>query len=94
MTISPHPAPRHTVSEATNRLDVAGQPFVFFADAGTGRRCVLYHRYDGHYGLITPAQSPETPDASRREAVPLTLPADSRLGRTTVSIGVGGGNAG
>jgi ribosome-associated translation inhibitor RaiA len=55
MTISPHPAPQLTVSEATNRLDVAGLPFVFFADASTGRGCVLYHRYDGHYGLITPA---------------------------------------
>ncbi|WP_157536105.1 hypothetical protein [Kitasatospora mediocidica] len=25
------------------------------ADAATGRGNVLYHRYDGHYGLITPA---------------------------------------
>lgn len=56
MTISPHPAPRLTVSEARQRLEVGGLPFVFFADAGSGRGCVLYHRYDGHYGLITPAQ--------------------------------------
>jgi ribosome-associated translation inhibitor RaiA len=56
MTISPHPAPRLTVSEARNCLDLEGLPFVFFADVSTGRGCVLYHRYDGHYGLITPAQ--------------------------------------
>jgi ribosome-associated translation inhibitor RaiA len=56
MTISPHPAPRLTVDEARDRLEFAGQPFVFFADASTGRGRVLYHRYDGHYGLITPAQ--------------------------------------
>jgi ribosome-associated translation inhibitor RaiA len=56
MTLSPHPAPRLTVSEASDRLEVAGLPFVFFADASTGRGSVLYHRYDGHYGLITPAK--------------------------------------
>jgi Sigma 54 modulation/S30EA ribosomal protein C terminus len=29
-----------------------GQPFVFFVDPETGRARLLYHRYDGHYGLI------------------------------------------
>jgi hypothetical protein len=29
---------------------------VFFADETTGRGNVLYHRYDGHYGLITPVE--------------------------------------
>jgi len=33
----------------------AGQPFTFFADAGTGRGNVVYHRYDGHYGLLVPS---------------------------------------
>ena len=32
-----------------------GFPFLFFIDAAPGRASVLYHRYDGHYGLITPA---------------------------------------
>jgi Sigma 54 modulation/S30EA ribosomal protein C terminus len=45
-----------TIPEARQRLEVAGLPFVFFADASTDRGSVLYHRYDGHYGLITPAQ--------------------------------------
>ncbi|GAA0952340.1 HPF/RaiA family ribosome-associated protein [Actinocorallia libanotica] len=55
LTVSPHPAPRITVREAIERLEATGLPFTFFADAETGRGNVLYHRYDGHYGLITPA---------------------------------------
>jgi ribosome-associated translation inhibitor RaiA len=55
MTLSPHPAPRLTTAEAKRRLDVTGLPFVFFADVGTGRGRLVYHRYDGHYGLISPA---------------------------------------
>jgi ribosome-associated translation inhibitor RaiA len=55
ITLSPHPAPPLTLEEARQRLDTTGQPFVFFADAETGRGNVIYHRYDGHYGLVTPA---------------------------------------
>jgi ribosome-associated translation inhibitor RaiA len=43
-----------TVDEAIARLELTGEPFVFFRDPATGRGNVLYHRYDGHYGLITP----------------------------------------
>jgi hypothetical protein len=51
-----------------------GQPFTFFVDAGTGRGRLIYHRYDGHYGLITPP-------GERDRAVPgstrtLSRPAD------------------
>jgi ribosome-associated translation inhibitor RaiA len=53
LTVSAHPAARLTLAEARDRLDLSGWPFLFFADAGTGRGSVLYHRYDGHYGLIT-----------------------------------------
>lgn len=56
ITLSPHPAPTMTVAQARQRLEATGLPFVFFADADTGRGSVLYHRYDGHYGLITPAR--------------------------------------
>lgn len=56
LTVSEQPAPRMTVEEAEERLEMTGQPFVFFADAGTGRGSVVYHRYDGHYGLITPVE--------------------------------------
>jgi len=55
MTVSPLPAPRLSVREAAERLDAAGQPFTFFTDADTGRGCVVYHRYDGHYGLLVPS---------------------------------------
>lgn len=55
LTISPHPAPCTTVEQATERLGLLGLPFLFFIDAAQGRASVLYHRFDGHYGLITPA---------------------------------------
>ncbi|WP_099040675.1 ribosome hibernation promotion factor [Mycobacterium neglectum] len=55
VTISPHPAPCITVEQATERLSMLGLPFLFFIDAAQGRAAVLYVRYDGHYGLITPA---------------------------------------
>lgn len=46
------PPPTLTAAEARTRLEADGEPFVFYVDtdAGTGR--VLYHRYDGHYGLV------------------------------------------
>ncbi|KUI34110.1 integrase [Mycobacterium sp. IS-1590] len=55
LTISPHPPPIHTVEQAAERMGLLGLPFMFFIDAAQGRAAVLYHRYDGHYGLITPA---------------------------------------
>jgi hypothetical protein len=48
-------APELTLEQASERLDVTGDPFVFFVDAASNRGTVLYRRYDGHYGLITPA---------------------------------------
>lgn len=45
------------VDEAIERMDLTGDPFVFFRDRDTGRGKVLYRRYDGHYGLIEPADS-------------------------------------
>jgi hypothetical protein len=29
---------------------------LFFVNVDTGRGNVLYHRFDGHYGLISPAE--------------------------------------
>ncbi|RAV09338.1 HPF/RaiA family ribosome-associated protein [Mycolicibacterium sp. GF69] len=55
LTISPQPAPCITVEQAAERMGLLGLPFMFFIDAAQGRAGVLYHRYDGHYGLITPA---------------------------------------
>jgi len=48
------PAPRLAVSDAIERLDAGDEPFVFFLNHDTGRGNVVYRRYDGHYGLITP----------------------------------------
>ncbi len=55
ITVSELPAPTLTREEAVARLNLTGLPFVFYADAQTGRGHVLYRRYDGHYGLIVPA---------------------------------------
>lgn len=55
LSISSQPVPCLTVEQATDRLGLLGLPFLFFIDAAQGRASVLYHRYDGHYGLITPA---------------------------------------
>jgi hypothetical protein len=54
ITLSEHSAPMLTVAEAISRLEWLGQPFVFFVHPETGRASLLYHRYDGHYGLIDP----------------------------------------
>lgn len=54
VTLSVRRAPVLTLTEAVARLDWLGQPFVFFVDTDTGRGALLYHRYDGHYGLIAP----------------------------------------
>ena len=49
-------APAHlTEAEARARLELSGEPFVFYLDPDTGRGRVLYLRYDGHYGQITAA---------------------------------------
>jgi ribosome-associated translation inhibitor RaiA len=54
VTLSEHPAPVLTLAEAISRLGWLGQPFVFFLNPDTGRASLLYHRYDGHYGLVDP----------------------------------------
>ena len=54
VTLSEHPAPVLRLAEAIGRLDLLGQPFVFFVNPDTGGASLLYHRYDGNYGLIDP----------------------------------------
>jgi Sigma 54 modulation/S30EA ribosomal protein C terminus len=55
VTVSGLPVPRLTRAEATVRLEALGQPFLFFVSRETRRGNLIYHRYDGHYGVITPA---------------------------------------
>ncbi len=58
LTISEQPAVVLSTAAAVNRLSLSGQPFLFFRPPdGNHRARVLYRRYDGHYGLITPAES-------------------------------------
>lgn len=52
MIVNETPAPRFTVSEGVDSLNVSGTPFLFFLDTDRNRASVLYRRYDGHYGLI------------------------------------------
>ena len=59
--VEPELAPSLSLDEALEWLGVTGEPFVFFANRETGRGNVAYHRYDGHYGLITPADEPAPP---------------------------------
>lgn len=49
--------PVATVASARERLDAGNEPFVFFLDDRTRRGNVLYRRFDGHYGLIVPADA-------------------------------------
>jgi ribosome-associated translation inhibitor RaiA len=53
---SPLTPSRLGLDDATRLLDLGDEPFVFFIDARTRRGNVVYRRYDGHYGLIGPAQ--------------------------------------
>ncbi|MFJ1704929.1 hypothetical protein [Kitasatospora sp. NPDC088346] len=47
--------PDLAVAQAVERLEPSGPPLVFVTDTATARGTVVYHRYDGRYGLITPA---------------------------------------
>ncbi len=42
------------LNQAVERLNAGGEDHLFFANVTTGRGNVLYRRYDGHYGLMTP----------------------------------------
>jgi hypothetical protein len=55
VTISNQSAPLLSTEEAVKRLNLLEVPFLFFVHTALDRGAVLYHRYDGHYGLITPA---------------------------------------
>jgi hypothetical protein len=54
LVLSNQRPPELTLAEAEERLDTSNEPFVFFVHPDTHRGNVVYRRYDGHYGLITP----------------------------------------
>jgi ribosome-associated translation inhibitor RaiA len=53
LSCSEAPAPRLSVEEAAEQLDLTGSQFLFFENAETGRGNVVFQR-DGDYGLIAP----------------------------------------
>ncbi len=52
--IDAEPVPTIDVEGAIEQLNLNDDPFVFFMDVSSGRGAVLYRRYDGHYGLVSP----------------------------------------
>ncbi len=46
--------PELGVSGALDLLNATGDRLLFFHNPATGRGNVIYRRYDGHYGLVTP----------------------------------------
>lgn len=56
VTVSEQPALALSTDEAIDRMAALDVPFVFFVDRERRRGALVYHRYDGHYGLITPAE--------------------------------------
>jgi hypothetical protein len=55
VTVSPHPVPCVSEQSAVQRMALMDLPFLFFIDAAAGRVSVLYRRYDGQLGVLTPA---------------------------------------
>lgn len=53
LTVSRRCPPTLTLAAAKAQIEALGLPFLFFLDGSTGRGAVLYHRYDGHFGLIS-----------------------------------------
>ena len=61
VTVSTVSPPLLDTTEAADRLRLTGLPFLFYLDGDHGRGCVLYHRYDGHYGLLDPRAEATAP---------------------------------
>jgi hypothetical protein len=66
LTINPRKVATLTPAQAAARLTEHWLPFVFFTDRDSRRGNVLYRRYDGDLGLITPM----TPDQTATSPVP------------------------
>ncbi|MEV4703016.1 sigma 54 modulation/S30EA ribosomal C-terminal domain-containing protein [Actinoplanes sp. NPDC049316] len=51
---APARLPSLTLPEAVRALDASAAAFLPFTGVGSGRAAVLYRRFDGHLGLLTP----------------------------------------
>ena len=54
LIVNSRPTPTLTEAPAVDRLCGHGLRFLFFTDPAAGRGQLLYPRYDGNLGLITP----------------------------------------
>lgn len=54
IVLSSHAVPALSGEEVISRLEATGQRYLFYANTNDHRGNVVYHRYDGHYGLIAP----------------------------------------
>jgi hypothetical protein len=54
LTVNPRRAPVLTPGQAASRMSDGWLPFVFYTDHRSRRGNLLYRRYDGRLGLITP----------------------------------------
>lgn len=61
LTIHPRKIPILTPAQAATRLAEHRLPFVFYSDHTTHRGNLLYRRYDGDLGLITPTEPDTSP---------------------------------
>jgi hypothetical protein len=61
LTINPRKISTLTAAQAAQRLADCWLPFVFYTDYASRRGLLLYRRYDGDLGLITPATAGEAP---------------------------------
>jgi ribosome-associated translation inhibitor RaiA len=59
----PHVRP----SEAIDLLDASGERYLYFQNSISERGNVMYRRYDGHYGLITPPTAPDQEPGKARD---------------------------
>jgi hypothetical protein len=55
MTVNSHRVPTFTETDAANHLAQGWLPYVFYTDRTSGRGNLVYRRYDGELGLISPA---------------------------------------
>jgi hypothetical protein len=55
LTVNAHRVPTLDLPAAVDRLVAGWLPFVFYTGTDSGRGGLLYRRYDGDLGLITPA---------------------------------------
>jgi len=67
VTVSTAPPPELDVSDAVKLLTNSGELRLFFRNRTSGRGNVVYRRYDGHYGLITPPLDDHVEQASAEQ---------------------------